>query len=320
VLCGWRDEQACYASRQWISNQLNALRRLGDVDCATRRGGRGKVWFVTRQGALAAEQAAGPADRRVVVLRPAQVRARTQAHTLAVNAVGVAFTWWARRRPGDACAWTNEVAHRCMDGTGPSKGLFRADALLRVDCQLAAGRWAFASAFVELDRGTETLHQLGEKLRRYVQFAGYTPRGLAAPAWQAFYGTLPTVLVLFASPRQSAAGEAPEAFAARVRSHLEGRMDGLSAYCDADPLLHTALGLGDRPPRSGSGSACWTTWNGAAPTCRCLSTQRPERGLTCSTSARHGSSRTPAPAPVLARSRPPSAAFLKRGMVCRSAL
>jgi hypothetical protein len=240
VLCGWREDADRYASRQYISRQLHALEDLGYIGWVRRRGGQGGVWFVTQLGADAAALADGPADRRIIVLRDSQIRARTQAHTLAVNAVGVAFTGWARRG-GDACAWSNEVSHKVMEGAGPSKGLLNADAYLRYESQLALDQWAFRGFFVELDRGHMTTGQLGEKLRRYGQFATFTMRGATRPAWQAFYGRFPTVLYVFASPKQRRRGEAAEAFVARTRPRLLDRVAGLAAYCDADPLVRTAL-------------------------------------------------------------------------------
>lgn len=245
ILCGWRDDEGCYASRQYISKQLHALEELGYVRWVRRRGGQGGVWFVTQLGADAAALAGGPADRRIVVLRESQVRARTQAHTLGVNAVGVAFARWARHS-GDASAWTNEVSHKVMEGAGPSKGLLNADAYLRCDSPLGPGRWAFRGFFVELDRGHMTPGQLGEKLRRYGQFATFTLRGATRPAWQGFYGRYPTVLYVFASPKQRRRGESASTFVARTRPQLLERVDSLAAFCDADPLLGGLL-TGDRP-------------------------------------------------------------------------
>jgi Replication-relaxation len=239
VLCGWRDDDG-YASRQYVSRQLHALQDLGYVGWVRRRGGQGGVWFVTQLGADAAALADGPADRRIVVLRESQVRARTQAHTLAVNEVGVAFTRWARAG-GDACAWSNEVSHKVMEGAGPSKGQLNADAYLRYESQLDQDQWAFRGFFVELDRGHMTAGQLGEKLRRYAQFTTFTLRGTARPAWQAFYGRFPTVLYVFASAKQRRRGESAETFAGRTRPQLLRRVASLAAYCDADPLVRTAL-------------------------------------------------------------------------------
>jgi len=243
VLCGWRPDVGRYVSRQWISDQLNGLKELGYVRPGRQRVGRGKVWSVTKQGATAAELDDGAADRRIVVLRSSQIHARTQAHTLAVNQVGVTFAHWAHEHPGDACGWTNEVAHKVLEGAALSKGLLRPDAYLRVDCQLQPGQWAFLSAFVELDRDSKTVQQLGEQLRRYVLFKRYSPRGAQAPAWQTFYGQFPTVLVVFDSRQRQRPGEPTEAFVAHTRSHLEERLDALSAFCDADPMLHQALGI-----------------------------------------------------------------------------
>jgi Replication-relaxation len=240
ILCGWREEAGCYARRQWISDQLQALEDLGYVGWVTRRAGQGKVWFVTQRGADAATLAGGAADRRIVVLRESQVRARTQAHTLEVNAVGVALSRWARQS-GDACAWVNEVSHRVLEGTGPSKGQLNADAYLRYDSHLGGGRWAFFGFFVELDRGHMTPGQLGEKLRRYVHFASFTPRGARTPAWQAFYGRFPTVLYVFTSHQQRRLGEEPEEFSRRTRPGLLERVGSLAAFCDADPLVRETL-------------------------------------------------------------------------------
>jgi hypothetical protein len=243
ILCGWRDDPGCYATRQWISEQLQALEALGYVGWVPRRAGQGKVWFVTSRGAEAATLAGGSADRRIVVLRESQVRARTQAHTLEVNAVGVAFSRWARDG-GDACAWVNEVSHRIVEGAGPSKGLLNADAHLRYDSQLGAGRWAFFGFFLELDRGHMTPGQLGEKLRRYAQFSMFTPRGARAPSWQTFYGRFPTVLFVFTPRQQRRLGESAEEFSGRTRSHLIDRVGSLAAFCDADPLVRQALSGG----------------------------------------------------------------------------
>lgn len=58
--------------------------------------------------------------------------------------------------------------------------------------------------FLELDRATTTVQQLGEKLRRYAAFSRYVPGGSThgRPAWQDHYPVLPTVcFVLTGKPR-----------------------------------------------------------------------------------------------------------------------
>jgi Replication-relaxation len=186
---------------------LAAMERVGWLDAVRQPGGM-KLWFVTQAGAEAVESIANRAELRRKVIAPEQAAGPLQAHTLAVNEVGVAFVRAARERAPDEfgpLAWHNEIAHPI----GPRPGR-RGVEMLIADAVLSYMRWApdgrvcLDWAFVELDRATMALETLVAKLGRYVrlyEYAGPADRrrsGLGA-LWQEHYPDFPALLVVLAN-------------------------------------------------------------------------------------------------------------------------
>jgi hypothetical protein len=184
---------------------LAAMERVGWLTSVREPGGM-KLWFVTEAGADAVEAVGGRAELRRKVLPPEQAAGPLQAHTLAVNEVGVAFVRAARERPPDEfgpLAWRNEIAHPI----GPPPGRRRAemliaDAVLSYE-EVEAESTRFHTAFVELDRATMAIESLVAKLGRYVRLETYRGSGRRRdplkPLWRECYAYFPAVLVVLAN-------------------------------------------------------------------------------------------------------------------------
>ncbi|MDO8213905.1 replication-relaxation family protein [Conexibacter sp. CPCC 206217] len=226
------------ASRRWTQRLLGELAGSGLLDVA--RGPRTVgVWFVTEAGAAAVEQVTSRTEPRRKLITPAQAAGQLQAHTLAVNEVGIAYLHAARQR-GDEfgpLSWRHEIAHTI--GTAPgrrgSTEQVIADALISY---LAADADAVTQhqRFLELDRGTMPVEALLGKLRGYQRLRDYTPPpggrhgGAPEPAWRTWYPSgLPAVQLVFAG---------------KPRPQLERRAQLLLALRAADPALR-----GDRTLR-----------------------------------------------------------------------
>lgn len=197
------------------------------------RVGRGvlRAWYVTEQGAELAEAIPDRVEDRRKLLDARQASGPLQAHTLAVNEVGLCFLRAARERGDEFAArsWRHEVAHPI----GPAPGMRRGEvvicdavfAYLLVEEDEAI---RFNYRFVELDRGTLPLDKLDRKLSRYTRLYGFRPRpqrrGDAAPpaAWKAHYPVFPEVLVCFAD---------------RPRAVLERRRWVVAQLCRTNPEL-----------------------------------------------------------------------------------
>lgn len=210
---------------QRVLAELEAKRLLGRAMGPPP--GRQALWFATELGCAAA--AAGGAPERSYRMTAELASGTLQAHTLAVNDVGLAFVEAARGR-GDECSpfdWEHEVAHRIADRPTGGRGsdLLVADAVLHYTVRRPDGSNALLLRFVELDRGTMGLLRLGAKLRAYGQLERFRPRRLrrdeeAGGGWRSLYATFPKLLVVLAG----------EGAAARRRTLLE--------LCLADPQLH----------------------------------------------------------------------------------
>jgi hypothetical protein len=217
---------SCYLHRLLVTSQVRALhfpthdlrrtqkvlRRMVDkgiLEFQQHRRTDEKVFFVTDKGARIAE--AGP----VAVRRHRQTRESAEGslrqHTLAVNDVGVSFVETARAR-GDECSpadWQHEQLFRV-----PNARLVP-DAVLHYSvchdhCDELVVR------FLEIDRATESLGKLVEKLRVYDKLH---TRG----AWQDRFIVFPKVLVVLCGGRDQAA--------------LIRRRDTLLALCRVDTTL-----------------------------------------------------------------------------------
>lgn len=168
-----------------------------------------KVWYSTAAGV---DRALADPDlhRRYVPTKPAPHRSLV-AHTLAVNEVGISFVELARRFDGHECdahAWEHEIAHSLSSDRRTHRLI--ADAVLSYTVPNGQGATLFRR-FIELDRGTEPVQTLFDKLRRYAQYRAYRPSGPAAktssdPYWETRYPTFPPVCVVIgANPNKSSA-------------------------------------------------------------------------------------------------------------------
>jgi hypothetical protein len=217
------------ASRRWTQRLLHALARHQLIDVA--RGPRTiGVWFVTEQGAEAVEQLPSRLEGRRKLIAPAQAAGQLQAHTLAVNDVGIAYLKAARERGDEfgAFSWRHEIAHAIGSVAGRRAGdQLIADALITY-LQTSGEQVSQHQRFLELDRGTLPVEALIEKCRRYQRLRTYTPeppRG-AEPveAWRAWYPAgLPDVQIVLAG---------------KPRAQLERRLRLLLALYAAAPELH----------------------------------------------------------------------------------
>jgi hypothetical protein len=199
---------------------LADLERRGLARHARGRHGL-KLWHLTHRGADAAETS-GELDVPRKLLSAERAAGPLQAHTLAVNEVGIAFMRAARQRGGEfgALSWRHEIAHVA----GPARGrrgveLVIADALLTYLLTDEDGL-SLEYRFVELDRATLPLDRLAAKLARYARLYRHVPKGAREPGWRSHYPTFPGLVVVLAD---------------RPRRLLERRRDAALSLCEADP-------------------------------------------------------------------------------------
>lgn len=157
-------------------------------------------------------------------------RGPLQAHTLAVNEVGLCFLRAARER-GDEFSprsWRHEVAHPIGSAPGMRRGeLLIADAVFTY--MVARGEdLTLEYRFCELDRGTLPSERLARKLARYARLYRFRPRAerrdgeAPPPAWRTHYVAFPIVLVCFAD---------------RPAAELRRRQRLVAALCRMEPEL-----------------------------------------------------------------------------------
>jgi len=217
------------ASRRWAQEQLALLRNMG-LAASTSLTRRRLGWHLTERGADAVETIPSRAERRRKVIPPEQAAGPLQAHTIAVNDVGLSFVRAARQRD-DECGpfdWLHEVAH----SLGPPPGRrtpeqLIADAVLTY--QLAEGddSTSIVYRFVELDRATRSAVDLAQRIGRYARlYRRMVPVegsvGGAAALWSGLYPVFPTVLVVLSGRR---------------KDRLEDRRRTVLALCAQDPEL-----------------------------------------------------------------------------------
>ena len=210
-------------SRQvrWAQHLLRGLEERGWLTRVQGRPpGRQSLWFTT---AAAANIEGGDLPARPYRMTAQQATGVLQAHTLAVNDIGVAFVAAARRLGHDCTPrdWHHEIAHRVADRAGPG---LRAD--LIVDAVLSctvreAGRESVAVRFVELDRATESVLTLNAKLRGYAALHSYEPK-VHNWGWRARYRSFPKVLLVLTG---------------RPEPDLQRRRATLLELCRTDPVL-----------------------------------------------------------------------------------
>lgn len=221
----------------YLRKQLAELHKAGLVNRVRAQGGGagpGRIrtkpflWFLTELGAGSVEEA-GELPIRPYRVTPESVAGARQAHTLALNDVGVAFVEHARRL-GHECGaldWTPEVANRIRDGQRRFEDdHVISDAVLNY-VHVENGRRTMLSFFVELDRATMTSARLAAKLQAYGRLYEYVPQGqdrarrspnATRPAWMYNYPVFPRVLVVLdaAPPREGQPDRRPERLAART--------------------------------------------------------------------------------------------------------
>jgi hypothetical protein len=216
---------SCYLHRLLVTSQVRALhfpthdlrwtqkvlRRMVDkgvLECQQRRRTDEKVFFVTDKGGRIAEAGQVTARRHRQTRDSAEGSLRE--HTLAVNDVGVKFVETARAR-GDECSpadWQHEQLFRV-----PNARLVP-DAVLHYSvCHDNVEE--LIVRFLEIDRATESLGKLVEKLRVYDKLH-------ARGAWQDRFIVFPKVLVVLCG---------------RDRAALVRRRDTLLALCRVDTTL-----------------------------------------------------------------------------------
>jgi Replication-relaxation len=228
------------ASIRWTQRLLVQLRDAGLATAALQpRGGHG-VWHVTSAGADAVETVPDRVEIRRKVLTPEQAGGVLQAHTLAVNDVGLAFVRAARER-GDECgpsAWRHEIAHPLRQPTSHRRAeQLVADAVLTYQ-HVQPEQITFAYAFVELDRATMPVDALAAKLARYAQLHEHSRAvdgdGEAVPLWTERYCVFPTVLVVLA-------GSTPDRLRRRRRTLMA--LCGEAAALRSTPEVEIAISL-----------------------------------------------------------------------------
>lgn len=224
----------CYATRSLV-RLLDLLRLKGLADSVQARTatGRGhRNWFLTELGADVVEAVPNRAESRRRLLTPVLAAGQIQAHTLAVNDVGIAFLRAAQERGDDfgPHSWRHEVAHDLGRGGRRTRSLVIADAVLRYWMKSADGRIAVRYRFLELDRANRLVDDVAGKLARYAELREvWGERRTAgrradddAPAWPLLYRHFPGVVVVLANA---------------ARSNLERRLANLLALCNTDPDL-----------------------------------------------------------------------------------
>lgn len=220
--------------RSFISQLLRPLKLRGIISFVhVRQAGAAKVWYLTAEGAAAVSR-----DNKCGEDRPYPITAGTaagflQAHTLAVNDVGISFFRAAQRR-GHECgpfAWRHEISHQLEKN---ANGRYvQADALLRYVTSQAA-----FSFFIELDRSSTPIEELVAKLRRYATFYSYGPAqgsllSSGVFGWRRDYVVFPSVLVVFKDGQRAVSQDG-----------VQRRMRIVQRIAEADPQISAALDQG----------------------------------------------------------------------------
>lgn len=170
---------------RWALESLSRLREAGQIGRVRVAGGRMHAWFLTPKGVAVTDNPG--VEQRPYRITPALAAGPLQAHTLALNDVGLCFVR-AARTTGDDCSpgWRNETVHHL--GPGKKAEVLICDATLEYT---VAGddASAYLRRFVELDRLTYTADRLVGRLEAYARLANY------APGWR-LYPQFPGVLLV----------------------------------------------------------------------------------------------------------------------------
>lgn len=214
-----------YRSTQQI---LSRIRVAGLADRVRLPGGLA-LWFLTKTGTEGVEEIPDRVEERRKLILPEQASGPLQAHTLAVNDVGVAFARMARKR-GDEFGpfgWRHEIAHPLEPLRRRNRQRVIADAVLTYEAVNGGGITSIHYRFLELDRANRPADDLAAKLGRYgrlYRLPGSTA-GKGVPTWKDRYRVFPNLLVVLAG---------------RSRSALERRRRTLLLLAERDPDLGRA--------------------------------------------------------------------------------
>jgi hypothetical protein len=192
-----------------------------------------KVWYLTERGAAVVEAVAVRPELRRRLIPPMVAAGPFQAHTLAVNDVGVAFLRAARQRGHlfGRESWRHEVAHDLRSAPRQPRDFLVTDALLKYWTTDHYGQAGLRYRFLELDRATVLMDDLASRLARYAHLHrrwldhwSFTGGGQSErlPNWPLNYRVFPAVIVALANPR---------------RANLRRRMETLIALCRSEPDL-----------------------------------------------------------------------------------
>jgi hypothetical protein len=178
------------------------LADLGREGLADRAGAlrAQRVWFLTGKG-LDVVRSAGVVEGEPPLLDRRSAGGRLQAHTLAVNDVGVAFVEVARGRGEEfgPLSWRHEVAHPLSSGRGRRRRVKRADAVLTY-LRTEGRETVVEQRFLELDRATRSAEGLARELALYARLRRVEGRD-GRPLWQGRYPAFPSVLCVLAGSR-----------------------------------------------------------------------------------------------------------------------
>ena len=223
---------------RWMQQALRELAEMGLASSIPayrpRSEGPGeRVWSVTERGATVVEATPGRPELRRRLIQPIVAAGPFQAHTLAVNEVGIAFLRAARQRGHlfGAESWRHEVAHDLRTSPRQPRDFLVADALLKYWTTDQDGEATLRYRFLELDRATVLMDDLAARLARYAQLYrrwadhwSFTAGGHSERQadWSLHYRVFPAVIVALANPR---------------RTNLRRRMETLIALCRSQPDL-----------------------------------------------------------------------------------
>lgn len=183
-------------------------------------------WFLTGAGRAEAKRLPELRDTDIAVMTQVSATVQTANHLLAVNDLGIALTR-SGRACGDTIEWTHEVHHSTSTSKARVGGL-TADALLCIELAETPGEPH--KVLVEMDRGTQPLYALIEKVAAYMRYRNHRAPGAEHPTWHNLYapdprkeaGGFPPVLFVFAGPDDEKAAARQTAFAAMLQtSHDE---------------------------------------------------------------------------------------------------
>lgn len=244
--------------RRWVQKKLRRLEIGGYITRVTGPPpGREARWFCT---ALGYELAESSGDVKIRSFRMTADKAvSAPKHLLAVNDVGIALTKTARRSEDEfGCAsWQHEIAHPY----GHGKDVLISDAVLTYDAVRPDGVTA-ERRFIELDRGTEIVHTLVNKMVAYNDYFFWEPKKTDATAhlprraWKRKYVAFPGVVFVFAGLTANQAKRRTKNFAGflandpRFTSDVAAIAITVETLKDQGPFAPTGIDLitGDSVP------------------------------------------------------------------------